>query len=221
MSGLVVFDGDGVLYDTEPVISRVQAEIVSALGYPITQAETHAYVGKTGAEFYRAMGERFGTKLPDDMNARFVKRYGEILADGLEPIAGVRDLIGRLKVPFCLATNSTRARLVVTLAASGLAEIFAGRAFCLDDVARGKPAPDLFLHAAETMGAAPADCLVIDDNVAGITGGIAAGMRAIGFVGASHNSAGQAERLLAAGAETVCPDMAAFAQLLARSAWLT
>lgn len=213
---LIVFDGDGVLYDTEPVVCRVQADVITALGFPITEADARAHIGRTGAEFYAAMAERFHTTLPNDMNARFVARYEEILADGLDPIPGVRDLIVRLLVPYCLATNSTRSRLDVTLKATGLAETFAGRAFCLDDVTRGKPAPDLFLHAAKTMGAAPADCLVIDDNVHGIAAGIVAGMRTVGFIGASHNGPDQEAKLIAAGAETVCRDLAGFADLLAR-----
>jgi HAD superfamily hydrolase (TIGR01509 family) len=212
---LVIFDGDGVLYDTEPVVGRVQADVITALGFPITEADTRSHTGRTGAEFYAAMAERFRTTLPDDMNARFVKRYAEILAEGLAPIPGVRDLIGRLAVPFCLATNSTRARLDVTLTATGLAEIFKGRVFCLDDVEHGKPAPDLFLLAARTMGAAPAACLAIDDNVPGIEAARAAGMRAVGFTGASHNAPGQAERLIAAGAEHVCRNISEFADILA------
>jgi len=214
MTALVIFDGDGVLYDTEPVVCRVQADVITALGHPITQADARTHIGKTGAEFYAAMAERFGMTIPDDINERFVKRYTEILSEGLEPIPGVRELIARLTVPYCLATNSTKLRLGVTLKASGLADVFKDRAFCLDDVARGKPAPDLFLLAAKTMGAAPSDCLVIDDNIAGITAARTAGMRAIGFVGASHNAPGQADMLIAAGAERVCTTMHEFGALL-------
>lgn len=220
MRNLLIFDGDGVLYDTEPVVCRVQADVVTAVGYPITPEDARPHIGKTGAQFYRAMEERFETTLPADMNERFVERYSAILSQGLAPIPGVRELIARLSVPYCLATNSTRARLDVTLAATGLGPLFAGRFFCLDDVARGKPAPDLFALAAKTLGADPAGCLVIDDNVHGITAGIAAGMRVIGFVGASHNGADQAAKLTAAGAEAVCTDMAAFADLLGRAGFL-
>lgn len=216
MTALIIFDGDGVLYDTEPVVGRVQADVITALGFPITEADTRSHTGRTGAEFYAAMAERFGLTIPGDINQRFVKRYAEVLAEGLEPIPGVRDLIGRLNVPFCLATNSTRARLDVTLGTSGLADLFKGRTFCLDDVRHGKPAPDMFLLAAKTMGAAPANCLAIDDNVPGIVAACAAGMRAVGFTGASHNAPGQAERLIAAGAKIVCKDMAEFTALLAR-----
>jgi HAD superfamily hydrolase (TIGR01509 family) len=216
VTGLVIFDGDGVLYDTEPVVGRVQADVITALGFPITEADTRTHIGRTGAEFYAAMAERFKTTLPGDMNARFVKRYAEVLAEGLAPIPGVRDVIERLTVPFCLATNSTRARLDVTLSAAGFADLFKGRAFCLDDVRHGKPAPDLFLLAAKMMDAAPAECLAIDDNVPGIEAARAAGMRAIGFTGASHNAPGQAERLIAAGAERVCNSMIEFAGLLTK-----
>lgn len=220
MNKLLVFDGDGVLYDTEPVVCRVQADVVTAAGFPITPKDAYAHIGKTGAQFYRAMEERFETTLPTDMNERFVERYSAILSQGLAPIPGVRELISRLSVPYCLATNSTRARLDVTLAATDLAETFAGRFFCIDDVARGKPAPDLFLLAAKTLGADPAGCLIIDDNVHGITAGIAAGMRVIGFVGASHNGPDQEAKLISAGAEAVCADMMAFADLLGRAGFL-
>lgn len=214
MIGLLIFDGDGVLYDTEPVVCRVQADVITALGFPITEADARAHIGRTGAEFYAAMAERFQTTLPDDMNARFVERYGEIMAEGLEPIPGVRALIERLKVPYCLVTNSTRARLDVTLRATGLAETFAGRIFCLDDVARGKPAPDMFLMAADTAGVPPADCLAIDDNIHGITAAKAAGMNAVGFVGASHNGPDQEAKLIAAGAKIVFRDIAEFTEFL-------
>jgi HAD superfamily hydrolase (TIGR01509 family) len=220
VSALLIFDGDGVLYDTEPVVCRVQADVVTALGHPITEADARSHIGKTGAEFYAAMAERFGMIIPSDINQRFVKRYSEILARGLEPMPGVRDLIARLTVPYCLVTNSTRLRLDVTLAATGLAETFKGRVFCLDDVQRGKPAPDMFLLAARTMGATPAESLCIDDNVHGIAAARSAGMRAVGFVGASHNVPGQAETLIAAGAEQVFNDIEAFAALLAARGWL-
>lgn len=220
MNNLLIFDGDGVLYDTEPVVCRVQADVVTAVGYPITPEDAYAHIGKTGAQFYRAMEERFETTLPADMNERFVERYSAILSQGLAPIPGVRELIARLTTPYCLATNSTRARLDVTLAATGLGPLFAGRFFCLDDVARGKPAPDLFLLAAKALGTESTNCLIIDDNVHGITAGIAAGMRVIGFVGASHNDGDQAAKLTAAGAETVCADMNAFADILGRAGFL-
>jgi HAD superfamily hydrolase (TIGR01509 family) len=220
MTHLIIFDGDGVLYDTEPVVSRVQADVITALGFAITEADARSHIGKTGAEFYRAMEERFATTLPSDMNQRFVKRYGEVLTEGLAPIPGVRALIERLTVPYCLATNSTRLRLEVTLAATGLKDLFEGRAFALDDVTRGKPAPDLLLHAAKTMGAAPAECLAIDDNITGIMAGRAAGMRVIGFTGATHNAPDQAARLRTAGAEIVCRDMEEIRVLLARENWI-
>jgi HAD superfamily hydrolase (TIGR01509 family) len=213
---LFIFDGDGVLYDTEPVVCRVQADVITALGFPIAPEDARAHIGKTGAEFYSAMAERFRTTLPADMNERFVKRYGEILAAGLAPMPGALELIARLAVPYYLATNSTRLRLDVTLAATGLAKVFDGRAVCLDDVARGKPAPDIFLLAARKMNVAPAECLIIDDNIAGIVAATAAGMPAIGFVGASHNAPDQAERLIAAGAQSVCRSMGEVARLLAR-----
>ena len=220
MSALLVFDGDGVLYDTEPVVCRVQADVVTALGYPITEADARSHIGKTGAEFYAAMAERFGMTIPADINQRFVERYSEILAQGLEPMPGVRELIARLTVPYCLVTNATLLRLGVTLAATGLAETFEGRIICLDDVTRGKPAPDMFLLAAKKMRTAPADSLAIDDNVHGIAAALSAGMHAIGYVGASHNTPDQAERLIAAGAEAVCNDIGAFAALLETRGWL-
>jgi len=216
VTGLLIFDGDGVLYDTEPVVCRVQADVITALGHPITEADARSHIGRTGAEFYAAMAERFAMTIPEDINHRFVTRYREVLADGLAPIPGVRDLIERLCVPYCLVTNSTRLRLDVTLAATGLVDLFKDRLFCLDDVKRGKPAPDMFLLAAKTMKADAADCLAIDDNIHGIAAAREAGMRAIGFVGASHNAPGQAEKLIEAGAERVCNSMLEFAGLLAK-----
>jgi len=218
--GLIIFDGDGVLYDTEPIVCRVQAEVMNALGYAITEADARQHIGKTGAEFYRAMEGRFAATLPGDMNERFVKRYREVLGQGLAPMPGAVKLLGRLAVPFCVATNSTRLRLGVTLEATGLTGLFRGRAFSVSEVARGKPAPDLFFHAADVMGSAPADCLVIDDNVHGIAAGIAAGMRVIGFVGGSHVASDQTARLKDAGAEAVAADMDALSHFLSNQGCL-
>jgi len=188
--------------------------VMNALGVPVTEADARSQTGRTGAEFYRAMEQKFGVTLPTDMNQRFVKRYGEVLAEGFEPMPGVLDLLRALKVPYCVATNSTRLRLDVTLAAAGLAELFAGRTFCLDDVTRGKPAPDLFLHAARTLGVAPPDAVVVEDSLHGIAAAKAAGMRALGFTGGSHCPPELADKLAAAGAEAVVKNMSELKRLL-------
>jgi HAD superfamily hydrolase (TIGR01509 family) len=148
------------------------------------------------------------------MNLRFVKRYREVLAEGFSAMPGVLDILDGLTVPYCVATNSTRLRLEVTLEAAGLAERFAGRAFCLDDVTRGKPAPDLFLHAAKSLGAAPSDAVVVEDSLHGVAAAKAAGMRVFGFTGGSHCPPELADRLAEAGAERVLSSMQALKPLL-------
>ena len=120
---------------------------------------------------------------------------------------GVVAAVSRLAGPRCVASSSDRARIALTLELTGLAHLFGDHIFSGTEVAHGKPAPDLFLHAARTMEVAPADCVVIEDSVLGVQAGVAAGMLVIGFTGGAHAYPGFAERLREAGARTVLGHM--------------
>jgi HAD superfamily hydrolase (TIGR01509 family) len=220
LSSLVIFDGDGVLYDTEMLMSALQIEMLKGFGMPITDADVRPYLGLTGAEMYRDLEKRFGILLPADFNEQFVQRYRALMAEHLPLMPGALALLDRLKVPACICTNSTRLRFDVTLASTGLDKYFPGRAFCVDDVARGKPAPDLYLHACAHMKTAPTDALIVEDSIMGIRAGTAAGCRVIGFAGGAHCPPDHDTSLVEAGAEIVCHDMATLGSLLAREGLL-
>ncbi len=221
MAKLVIFDGDGVLYDTEPLMNLLQIEQLALHGVHVADADIRGYIGLPGATMYRDFEKRFGVTLPDDFNAQFVRAYGEKVR-ALSPLMpGATLLLDGLSAPACICTNSTRLRFDVTLAATGLDAYFKGREFCLDDVTRGKPAPDLYLHASKQMKTAPSDALVIEDSMSGVKAGRAAGCRVVGFAGGSHCEPGHDRTLTEAGAETVCHDMTTLASLLAREKlWL-
>ena len=220
MSSLVIFDGDGVLYDTEMLMSALQIEMLQGYGMPITYDDVRPYLGLTGAEMYRDLEKRFGVALPADFNEQFVQRYGKLMAQHLPVMPGALALLDRLDRPACICTNSTRLRFDVTLASTGLDKYFSGRAFCLDDVARGKPAPDLYLHACAHMMTAPEDALIVEDSIMGIRAGRTAGCRVVGFAGGAHCPPDHDRALIEAGAETVCHDMATLGSLLAREGLL-
>ena len=220
MPKLVIFDCDGVLVDTEVIACRVLAEVLCAAGFPVEESEMRAFVGMSGPAAYDILAERFGRVVPEDVREQVRAGFRTHIIRGLEPIPGVVPLIDALAVPSCVGSNSSHAYLQMTLAAAGLAGRFAGRIFSAADVARPKPHPDLFLHAAARMAAEPGDCIVIEDSVHGIAAAKAAGMRVAGFTGGGHCAEDHETVLRAAGAEQAYRDMAALARYLAADGYL-
>lgn len=188
---LVIFDCDGVLVDSEMLSAGVLMAMMTEEGFPLSQEAFRSdFLGRSFAAAALRAKERFGRPLPGDFEARYRDRLFAALAAGLKPMDGVAEVLGALSVPFCLATSSSPRRLALSLHASGLASYFEGRCFTASEVPRGKPAPDLFLHAAARMGVAPAQCLVIEDSELGVRGGLAAGMEVWHFAGGCHVLAG-------------------------------
>ena len=185
--GLVIFDCDGVIADSEVLSARVLVR--ELLAYDIRIDAEYVYrnfVGKSFPVVADIIAARFETALPD----RFVSDYRAALraafADSLRTTPGFVDMLGQLTCPACVATSSSAPRAANTLEVLGLAERFGDDVFTASQVAQGKPAPDLFLHAAREMRAPTERCLVIEDSVAGIEAGLAAGMMVWRYVGASH-----------------------------------
>jgi HAD superfamily hydrolase (TIGR01509 family) len=179
---LVIFDNDGVLVDSEPHAQRVEAALLTELGWPITpQACFARFLGRSIAAIRALVEAELGRPLPDDFERRFHARLFEAFQGTLRPVPGVVEALARIVMPTCVASSGTHERIRVSLTAAGLFGRFAGRIFSADDVARGKPAPDLFLHAARAPGVDPADCAVIEDSEAGVAAANAAGMTAFGF----------------------------------------
>jgi HAD superfamily hydrolase (TIGR01509 family) len=212
---LVIFDNDGVLVDSEILSARVEAEELARLGVPISVEEAMSlFLGMTQADMERTIEREFGFKVPADHAERTTELLKQAYKDHLQPIAGVRELIARLPVPFCVASNSPPAKLGLGLCLTNLFELLYPNIFCSKLVGRGKPWPDLFLHAARTLGVSPEHAVVIEDSVAGVTAAKAAGMTAIGFIGGLHHGPPSADRLIAAGADEVVETMEDVAALI-------
>ena len=181
---LVIFDCDGVLIDSERLGVKVDVIALRELGWPLSEAEVIArFVGRSDRDNRAAIEAHLGRKLPDGWAEQFEARYREAFKAELTPVAGVPDALDRITLPTCVASSATHEHLRYMLGLTGLYDRFAGRIFSADDVATGKPAPDLFLHAAEQMGATPARCVVIEDSRYGVQAARAAGMRVLAFAG--------------------------------------
>jgi len=212
---LVVFDCDGVLVDSEPIIAEAEAEALAAAGFEVSPRELlDRFTGIPAADMFRAVAAEHGKPLPAGFADRLERRIAAAYRARLEPVPEASATLRRLDIPYCVASSSALDRLRLALLVTGLDWLLMGRIFSAEMVARGKPAPDLFLHAADRMAALPADCLVVEDSVAGVTAARAAGMTAFGFTGGGYAGPGAGERLLAAGAELVFSRMSALPQLM-------
>ncbi len=199
--GLIIFDCDGVLIDSELISCTVDAELLTEAGYPITAAEVAArFTGVPSAAVYATVEAELGTPLPEDMECRYTERVMAKYRSDLQPLAGIMQVLDRLPHPRCVASSSSPAKLALGLIETGLYECFYPHIFSTSLVSEGKPAPDLFLYAAGRMRIAPTHCVVIEDSVAGVTAARRAGMAAIGFTGGSHCGPEQGARLREAGA---------------------
>ncbi len=204
---LLIFDCDGVLVDSEVLSCRIDAEILTECGVPYTAEDVaRDFTGvSVKDQIVRIEAER-GIRLPDDFVQRLNRTLFERFETDLQPIEGVRDAILSLPFPRCVASSSIPERIALSLRVTGLADLF-DNIFSSTQVARGKPAPDLFLHAAQQMSTPPEDCLVIEDSTAGVQAARAAGMRVIGFTGGSHCGPEHGEALKQAGASVVIEQM--------------
>lgn len=213
---LVIFDCDGVLIDSEVIACRVDAECLTEIGFPTTAEfiQEH-FIGVSSRAMFERLERDHGRKLPADFSTRLQTRLNAAFDDGLEAIAGVADMLPVLGVKTCVASSSQPERLRHTLGVTGLWSHFDPYVFSATMVRNGKPAPDLFLYAAEKMGARPQDCVVVEDSRAGVTAGRAAGMRVLGFTGGSHCAPDHGAKLREAGADAIFADMSTLLELLA------
>ena len=181
---LVIFDCDGVLVDTERIAVRIDVVVLEKLGWPMTEAEVvERFMGRSDEEMTAEIERHLGRKLAATWEEPFRHLYREAFAAELTPVPGVVEALDALMVPTCVASSGTHEKMRFTLGLTGLYERFAGRIFSASEVARGKPAPDLFLHAALRMGVPPACCAVVEDSRYGVEAARAAGMHAFGYAG--------------------------------------
>ncbi|ABD86042.1 HAD family hydrolase [Rhodopseudomonas palustris] len=212
---LVIFDCDGVLVDSEIISCRVFAQALTHSGYPITADQVHdRFLGRSSRETRREVERELGRMLPDDFHAQLNVELFRQLETSLEPMPHIAQALDALAQPVCVASSGPPQKIGVSLNRVGLYDRFAPHIFSATQVARGKPAPDLFLFAAAQMGADPARCLVIEDSVAGITAARAAGMATLGFAGGSHCRPGHGQTLRQAGARAAFDDMRQLTDLI-------
>ena len=212
---LVIFDCDGVLVDSEVISCRAHAQTLTRHGYPITDDQVlERFLGVSDREARQIVEAEIGRKLPDDFEAQVKQATLQFYAGDLRAIAHVREAIAAIGLPKCVASSGTPEKIRHGLSCTGLYDRLAPHIFSATQVARGKPAPDLFLFAAGQMQVSPARCLVIEDSVPGITGARAAGMTVLGFHGGSHCRPGHADTLRAAGALMAFDDMRQLPELI-------
>lgn len=205
--GLVIFDCDGVLVDSERISHEVLCEMLAEQGVSLPFDEAvRRFMGSSVPLAIEHLGELLGRPAPQDWLDEMLVRTREAFQAGLTPVPGVLQVLEALEAagcPYCVASNGNHAKVRFTLGLTGLLPRFEGRIFTADDVARPKPAPDLFLLAAAALGVAPADAVVVEDSPTGVTAAKAAGMRVIGYAAMTGEA-----RLRAAGADEVVATMA-------------
>jgi HAD superfamily hydrolase (TIGR01509 family) len=173
-----------VLVDSERIAVRVDQVVLTRLGWPLSEAEIiERFMGRSEAYMTSEIEAAIGRPLAHGWDAEFAPLYREALESELQTVDGIVDALDRISTPICVASSSTHERLRFTLGLTGLFERFQGRIFSATDVANGKPAPDLFLHAAGTLGADPARCAVVEDSIYGVEAARAAGMHPFAYAG--------------------------------------
>jgi HAD superfamily hydrolase (TIGR01509 family) len=181
---LVIFDCDGVLVDSERIAVRLQAEVGAEFGWPLTEAEVlDRFVGRSSASVAEQIAARLGADAAARWTERFEQLHRERVEQELTAVDGIAQALAELRLPSCVASSGSHAKMRHTLGHTGLHDYFAGRIFSATEVSRGKPAPDLFLHAARRMGVPPEACVVVEDSKYGVRAARAAGMHALGYAG--------------------------------------
>lgn len=205
---LIVFDFDGVVADSEVLANTVLAAMVTELGTPMTPAESmQMFMGRRLRDVVAGVREATGRPLADDFGEELTRRTIACFRAELCALPGLREYLAAFaSVPLCIASSSAPERLAACLDILGLADAFGVHVYSASHVARGKPHPDLFLHAARQCGVAPTRAIVIEDSETGIRAAVAAGMRAIGLLAASHIAPDHEARLRAAGAHAIARD---------------
>ena len=180
----VLFDCDGVLVDSERLSIEVDRQVLAELGWDLSLDEiVERFVGRSDEHFVREVSRHLGAPPPPGWEHESALRHRAAYASELRPVDGIIEALDRVALPICVASSGSLEKMTFTLGLTGLLDRFAGRLFSATEVPRGKPAPDLFLHAARSMGWEPASCVVVEDSAAGVDAALAAGMRAIAYAG--------------------------------------
>lgn len=215
---LVIFDCDGVLIDSEIIAARAQSRALAEHGIAITPQEAaRRFAGIPDADMWQTLQDENARALPADFPRQYADRLQDTFRQELRALPGVRETLAALRqrgMAYCVASSSTPPKLEAALKLVGLWEEFAPNVFSTAQVSHGKPAPDVFLFAARQMRTAILECVVVEDSVPGVRAARAARMRAVGYIGASHNGPDQRKRLLDEGAFEVIDDLRRLSEII-------
>lgn len=207
---LIIFDCDGVLVDSEIIVNRIFAELLTEVGFPITYEEiARQFIGKSLETCLEIIEQSYGKPVPKNFIERCKQREFAAFHQELQPVSGIIETLEQITLPRCVASNSSHRHIQLVLKLTGLLKQFEGKIYSAYDVARPKPFPDLYLYAARQMETNPERCLVIEDSVPGVQAGCAAGMTVFGYAQRSDRAA-----LIDAGAKVVFSEMQQLAKLL-------
>src|SRR5688572_215381 len=207
---LVIFDCDGVLVDSERISNQIFCTMLNELGLALTLDDMfERFVGYSLPQCMSFVTEMHGAPPPDTFLPELRLRTAEALKQHIKPISGIAEVLNGLSLPYCVASSGERETIRLTLGVTGLLKHFEDRIFSVADVERPKPAPDVFLLAARTLGAEPSRCVVVEDTPTGVRAGVAAGMHVLGF---SANT--PQHRLKEAGAHEIFSEMRLLPRLL-------
>jgi HAD superfamily hydrolase (TIGR01509 family) len=215
----IIFDCDGVLVDSEPLSMRVDMELLHGLGVTIGEEEAHRrFVGLTFEAMVGMMERETGRRFPADLTIDKDRLLLALFERELKPVPGMAETLPQLGLPLSVASNSPFNRVAAALRIAGLSPWFGDRITTFEHVPRGKPEPDIFIEAARRAGFAPAECLVIEDSVTGVTAAVRAGCPVLGYTGTHHLRGDHGAKLVAIGAARVFDDMRQLPALLAELA---
>jgi HAD superfamily hydrolase (TIGR01509 family) len=179
---LIIFDCDGVLVDSERIVNRVFADLLNLAGVPITLSHLFdRFMGHSLEQCLAMIHQQYGVALGAHFVTEYKAQRDQALAQHIKSVEGVEQLIHQLTVPFCVASNSDAQKIHSMLTLTGLINLFDGKIFSAADMAKPKPAPDVYLKAAATFGVSPARCLVVEDTPTGVKAAVAAGMPVFGY----------------------------------------
>jgi HAD superfamily hydrolase (TIGR01509 family) len=213
---LIIFDCDGVLVDSEVISCRAHAATLTRHGYPITEDQVFdRFLGRSMRQATLEVEAELGRALPDDFHTQVYAEIFRSFAASLEATPHIGETLAAITLPVCVASSGPPEKISASLNRVELYDRFAPHIFSAVQVKHGKPAPDLFLFAAEQMKVSRERCLVIEDSVSGIAAARAAGMTVLGFHGGSHCRPGYADTLRTAGAAATFDDMRELAGLIA------
>jgi HAD superfamily hydrolase (TIGR01509 family) len=194
--GLVIFDCDGVLVDSELITNRIFSQMLNELGIHVSLEDMfERFVGRSMPQCLEIMTKMLGHPVPRHFAEEYHARSATALRSELKAVPDIETVLAAIRMPYCVASSGTHEKMQITLGVTGLLPRFRGKMYSVTEVAQSKPFPDVFLHAARQQGVAPAECAVIEDTPTGVRAGVAAGMTVFGYCALTPK-----QRLIEAGA---------------------